>query len=81
MLLLVPPKKPLRKDTTALYAPETVRELRPILQGAELTLRIRIVVRDVRTAVRLGDAQLASTDLMSCTTSPPSAVLRKLNIF
>jgi hypothetical protein len=48
MLLVVPPEKPLTESTTVLDAPKAVRELRPILQGAKLTLGIRIVVRDVR---------------------------------
>jgi hypothetical protein len=36
MLFVVPVKKSLRKGTAVLNAPETVRELRPILQGAKL---------------------------------------------
>ena len=40
MLFVVPAEKSLRKGTAVLNAPETVRELRPILQGAELTLSL-----------------------------------------
>ena len=58
MFLVVPAKKSLTESTTVLNAPEAVRELRPILQGAELAFRIRIVVRDVRPAMRLGDPQI-----------------------
>jgi hypothetical protein len=52
VLLVVPPKKNLTKSTTVLDAPKAVRELRPILEGAELTLGIRIVVRNVRPTMR-----------------------------
>ncbi len=36
MFLVVPTKKSLTESTAVLNAPKTVRELRPILQGAEL---------------------------------------------
>ena len=56
VLVVVPPKKTLTKSTTVLDAPKAVRELRPIFQGAELTLGIRIVVRNVRPTMRFRDA-------------------------
>src|SRR5450756_2587112 len=62
MFLVVPTKETLRKSTTVLNAPEAVRELRTIFHGAELTLRIWIVVGDVRPAVRLGDAQVGQQE-------------------
>ena len=58
MFFVVPTKEPLREGPAVLDAPEAIRELRSILHGAELTFRIRIVVRDVRPAMRLGDAQI-----------------------
>ena len=58
MFLVVPRKKSLTESTAILNAPETVRELRPILQGAELAFRVRIVVRDVRPAMRFRDTQI-----------------------
>src|SRR5450759_5397866 len=58
MFLVVPTKEPLRKRPTVLNAPEAVRELRTIFHGAELTLRVRIVIRDMRTAMGLGDSQV-----------------------
>ena len=56
VLFVVPLKKSLAESTTVLDAPKAVRELRPLLEGAELTLGIRIVVRNVRPTMRLGDA-------------------------
>src|SRR4029077_10142525 len=44
MFLVVPTKKSLTESSAILNAPETVRELRPILQGAELAFRVRVVV-------------------------------------
>src|ERR1039457_6231106 len=46
VFLVVPAEKSLRKSAAVLNASETIRELRPVLQGAELAFRIRIVVRD-----------------------------------
>ena len=58
VFFVVPAKKSLTEGPTVLEAAETVRELRPILQGAELTFGVGMVVGNVRTAVRLGDAQI-----------------------
>ena len=58
MLFVIPVKKSLAESTTVLDAPKAIPELRPILEGAELTLGIRIVVRDVRPTMRLGNAQI-----------------------
>ena len=62
MFLVVPAEKSLRKSAAVLNAAETVWELWAVLQGAELTFRIRIVVRDVRTAVCFGDAQIGQQE-------------------
>jgi hypothetical protein len=40
------------------HAAEASRELRPILQRAELAFRVGIVIGDVRTAVRSGYTQV-----------------------
>src|SRR6202008_288606 len=58
MFLVVPTKKSLTETMAILNAPETVRELRPILQGAELAFRVRIVVRNVRPTMRFGHSQI-----------------------
>jgi hypothetical protein len=50
MFSVIPTKKSLTESSAILNAPETVRELRPILQSAELAFRVRVVVRDVRPA-------------------------------
>ena len=47
-----------QKAPAVLDAAEAIRKLRAVLHGAELAFRIRIVVEDVRPAVRLGDAQI-----------------------
>src|SRR6516225_7970405 len=62
MLLVVPTKKSLTESTAVLQTSETVRELRPILQRAELTLRVRVVVRDMWPAVGLGHAQIGQQE-------------------
>src|SRR6516162_4228186 len=58
MLLVIPTEKSLTESTTVLHTSETVRELRSILQRAELTFRVRVVVRDVRTAVCFSHPQI-----------------------
>src|SRR5689334_8057362 len=59
MLLVVPVEKLLTEDAAVLDTAETIRKIRPILQGAKLAFRIRVVVGNVRPAVRLGDAQVS----------------------
>ena len=56
VFFVVPAEKFLTESPAVLDAAEAVRELRAILQRAEWTFRVRVVVGDVRTAVRLGDA-------------------------
>src|SRR5438445_8440354 len=58
VLLVIPSEKTLTESTTVLDAPKAVRELRPIFHGSELTLGVRIVVRDVRPTMRFGDPQI-----------------------
>lgn len=58
MVVVVPREKSLRMDAAVLARAEAVRKIRPVLHRAELTFRIGIVVRNVRTAVRFCDAQV-----------------------
>src|SRR6266404_2637034 len=58
VFFVVPTKKSLAERAAVLNTPEAVRELRPILHGAELTFRIRVVIRDVRTTMGFGDSQV-----------------------
>jgi hypothetical protein len=58
VFLVVPAEKSLRKSPAILNTAETIRKLRSIFHGAELTFRIRIVVGDVWAAVRFGDTQV-----------------------
>jgi len=58
VFLVVPTKEPLREGATVLKAAETIWELRPILQGAELTFRVRIVIRDMRPTMGFGNSQV-----------------------
>ena len=58
MLLVVPTKKSLTKRAAVLDAPKAIRELRPILQSAELTFGERIVVANVRPTMGFPDAQI-----------------------
>src|SRR5215472_8766803 len=62
VLLVIPTKKSLTESTTVFEASETVRELRPILQRAELAFRIRVVVRNMRTAVCFGHPQIGQQE-------------------
>ncbi len=63
MFSVIPTKKSLTESSAILNAPETVRELRPIFQGSELALGVRIVVRDVRPTMRFGDTGLDLIDV------------------
>ena len=58
MLVVVPLEKGLAKPARVFDRTETIRETRPVFQGAELAFRVRIVVGDVRAAVGFDDAQI-----------------------
>ena len=58
MLVVVPGKEPLAKDSTMFDATKTIRELGPVLERFEVRLREGIVVGVVRPAVRFGDSQI-----------------------
>ena len=51
---VVPAKKSLAESPTVLNAAEAIRELRTVLQRAELAFRVGVVIRDVWAAVGLG---------------------------
>jgi hypothetical protein len=62
LFFVVPTKKSLRESATVLNAAEAVGKLRTIFHGAELTLRIGIVIGDMRTAMGLGDSQVGQEE-------------------
>ena len=55
---VVPTKKCLAMRPRVLDRPEARRKVGSVLQGLELHLGIRVVVRDVRPAVSLGDVEI-----------------------
>ena len=57
MFVVVPGEERAAEAKAVLLGIETVGELRPVLERFEVALRERIVVGDMRPAVRLGDAQ------------------------
>jgi hypothetical protein len=59
VLLVVPGEEELRKRAAVLDGTKAVREIGPVLHGAELTFRVRIVVGDMGAAVSLGDTLIA----------------------
>ena len=58
VLAVVPAKELLTERARILNASETFRKLGPVFEGLELTLRVRIIIRDMGSAVRLGDSQI-----------------------
>jgi uncharacterized protein (DUF1499 family) len=58
MLVVVPVDQVVRTAARVLKAPEVTRELRPVLERLELRLAEGVVVRYVRAAVCLGDAEV-----------------------
>lgn len=58
MLVVVPGEELLAEGAAVLNAAEAIRKAGPVLQGAKLAFRVRVVVRNVGSAVRLGDAQV-----------------------
>ena len=58
MGLVVPRKEPLAMIAGILNASEAVREIRPILQRFELGFGIGVVIRDIGSAMSLGDIQI-----------------------
>jgi len=58
MRLVVPPEELLAMVAGIFNASEAVREIRPILQRFELGLGIGVVIRDIGSAMSLGDIQI-----------------------
>src|SRR5450755_4315832 len=58
MLSVVPTEELLAMRACIFDRPETRREVRSVLQGLKLRFGIRVVIRDVRTAVSFGDVQI-----------------------
>ena len=73
MFFVVPTKKSLRESATVLNAAEAVGKLGTIFHGAELTLRIGIVIGDMRTAMGLGDSQVRQLAVVGCSQLSPPA--------
>src|SRR5262245_1779481 len=57
MLRVVPREEPLAEGLRILVGPESVREVRPVLEGLELRLGEGVVIGDVGPGVRRHDAQ------------------------
>ena len=58
MILVVPRKELLAKGACIFNGAEAVGEFGPVLQGLELALRVRVVIRDVRAAMGSGHPQI-----------------------
>ena len=55
VLVIVPVEELLAETVTVFLGAESIRKVRPVLEGLELAFRKRIVIGDVRPAVRFGD--------------------------
>ena len=58
MFEVVPGKEPLAVRAGVLDRAEPLRKVGPVLQGLELRLEARIIIRDMRAAVGLGHVQI-----------------------
>ena len=58
MLIVIPGEKELRMAAAILDRAKAIREIGPVLHGAKLTFRKRIIIGNVRAAVGLGDAEI-----------------------
>src|SRR5215207_8746553 len=62
VVVVVPTEKHAAESPGLVDSSEAVRELRPVLHRLELALRVRIVVRHMRPAVRLVDAEVGQEE-------------------
>ena len=62
VLFVVPVEEVDGKSAGVLDRAEAGWEAGPVLQGAELAFRVRVVVGDVRAAVGLGDAKVTQQE-------------------
>ena len=58
MFVVVPGEELLAVSASVLDRAEAIGEVGSVLQGFELRLRVRIVIRHVRAAVGLGDLEV-----------------------
>lgn len=58
VLAVVPAKKVLAEGACVLDGPKTIRKLRSVFKGLELTLGVRIVIGHMRSAMGFGDSQV-----------------------
>ena len=58
VLVVVPLEEGLAEAASIFDGTEAIRETRAVFQGTELAFRIRIIIRNMRTAVGLGYAQI-----------------------
>src|SRR5262249_4486515 len=80
MLMVVPLKEGACPSAGIRQTAELGRKARPIFQRLELTFRIRIVVRDMRSRMGLGHAQIGQQlrDTLGRHRAPPIGVQREL---
>ena len=62
VLFVVPAEEVDDEGTGVLDGTEAGREAWPILQGSELTFRVRVVVGDMRAAVGFGNTKIAEQE-------------------
>ncbi len=62
VLVVIPAKERLTERPRILEGPETIRELGAVLEGLELTFRVRIVVGDMGATVGLGDPKVGQEE-------------------
>ena len=58
VLMIVPVEEPAAVSASVRDRAEAIGEVGPVFQGFELRLGVRIVIRDVRAAVGLGDIEV-----------------------
>ena len=58
VLVIVPVEKFLAKGAAILYAAEAVREVRTVLERAELAFRIRVVIGNIGAAMCFSNAKI-----------------------
>jgi hypothetical protein len=74
MFVVVPGEELLTESTGIWEAAETIGKIRAVLEGAELTLRVWIVIGNVGPAVSLGDAQVGHQEGDGLGEHDPAAV-------
>ena len=62
VLVVIPAKERLTERPRILEGPDTIRELGAVLEGLELTFRVRIVVGDMGATVGLGDPKVGQEE-------------------